>query len=507
MLSCEALRADVLQLAQLLTESHPDPYRADGQIGFHRRIDEILGSLPPTGMALDPFLDLVRPLVASLGDGHTWIGPPDERSQGVCPRLWLDWEIVEEQLVVRGVYQPEHRYLIGARLVAVREAPVRELLRRMRRLRGADNAYNDLEHLRLALSDRRGLTDLLEESPRVVTLTLVLADGTTEAVEVPLTVEPPGGAIEAPSSVSVPAVNAADIGRGFLDAARSVAILRIDVLTRYREAFEVARSVGMTDALGADLAALPSATEACRELVSRMREAGARWLLVDLRRSPGGNSYLSLILEYFLYGLEGVLTADEGYQIKRFSPLYLENRPSASAEQRQEVERYLRNGGYDFSEEREWNEWERGGSAGQRERRLSRFHENLGRSPTFAAAVSGDDHDPLSAHVIVLTSAQTYSAGFDVAAMLVKHGATVVGVPSSQAGNCFIDGLWYRLDRSKLRGCIAYKRSVLFPRDPERGRLLRPDVELTYAYLARTLFDPHATVRLALERVVDAADT
>ncbi|MEZ4573269.1 MAG: hypothetical protein R2849_23720 [Thermomicrobiales bacterium] len=45
--------------------------------------------------------------------------------------------------------------------------------------------------------------------------------------------------------------------------------------------------------------------------------------------------------------------------------------------------------------------------------------------------------------VTVLTSARTYSAGFDMAAMLYKHGATIVGAPSSQAGNCFIDTLRY----------------------------------------------------------------
>ena len=57
------------------------------------------------------------------------------------------------------------------------------------------------------------------------------------------------------------------------------------------------------------------------------------------------------------------------------------------------------------------------------------------------------------------------------------------------------------IDHSQLTGIIAYKWSLLFPDEPERGTLLQPDVELTYEYLASTGFDPNAAVRLALEDV------
>jgi len=85
--------------------------------------------------------------------------------------------------------------------------------------------------------------------------------------------------------------------------------------------------------------------------------------------------------------------------------------------------------------------------------------------------------------------------------MLVKHGAVLIDVPSAQAGNCFIDSLPYRLDHSGLGGSISYKWSRLFPEDPERGKLLRPQIEPTYASLANMGFDPNATVRLALEHL------
>jgi hypothetical protein len=99
--------------------------------------------------------------------------------------------------------------------------------------------------------------------------------------------------------------------------------------------------------------------------------------------------------------------------------------------------------------------------------------------------------------VAVVTSARTYSAGFGLAAMLYRHGATVVGVPSAQAGNCTIDSLSFRLQNSGLSGTISYKKSVRFPDDPLTGRELTPDRALRYRQLAAADFDPHQVLRLA----------
>ena len=122
--------------------------------------------------------------------------------------------------------------------------------------------------------------------------------------------------------------------------------------------------------------------------------------------------------------------------------------------------------------------------------------------PTFGRVLAARQDEALwTPRVVVLTAARTYSAAFDVAATLVRHGAGVVGVPSAQAGNCFIDILPYTLTQSGLRGIISFKWSQMFPDDPARGKVLRPTHVLTYAYLAQHTFDPHASVTLALEHL------
>src|SRR2546426_663723 len=109
-LTAAECRADVEQLVRLLAESHPDPYlRGGGMIAFHRRVSDVLYGIPDEGLAADELLRLLRPLVAAIGDGHTRIAAPDDPlgPERVEPagqaRLWLDWEVVEEQLYISRV--------------------------------------------------------------------------------------------------------------------------------------------------------------------------------------------------------------------------------------------------------------------------------------------------------------------------------------------------------------------------------------------------------------------
>jgi hypothetical protein len=525
---------DIFQLAQTLGEAHPDPYTAlGGPLAFHRRVAEIGDAIPEGGVTRSQLLARLRPLVAALRDGHTAIRlpgapltPPSGSEKSGLP---FEWDTASERVYIAGVYDEAHRGLLGTTLTAAGGVPFAELARRMGALRGFDNPVNNLTHLMEALGDRAQLADLLgaaepasdqlagSEEPGIA-IDVVSADGASRHLLCPLGAS--GTPLRPESALSLPAFNAADLASGFSGAGGRVAYLRVGSLMRYREAFEVWRAAGFerllgdhltevaTAALGeeapddvvAKIAAVPSATETLTTLFAEMARQRTPALVVDLRESVGGNSFFASILAYFLYGVEGVIAADPGYQIPRHSPLYFANYTGTP-----EVEQAarLRNGGYDFTEEAQWDQWRREGlTAEETDRRRAEFVEAVGQSPTFASAVTTTYPGvtwPLE--VIVVTAARTYSAGFDVAAQLVKHGGRVVGVASGQAGNCFIDTLRYQLPHSRLDVSISFKRSLLFPEDAERGALLRPEEELIYDQLAALNFDPHASVRLALEHV------
>jgi hypothetical protein len=320
----------------------------------------------------------------------------------------------------------------------------------------------------------------------------------------------------------LPEPSAADLAWGFLSANRSVAILRIDSMMRYREAFEIWRAMGSANNLGDHLsnvvrrtgetqppagideriALVPSATATLRELFAAMVKNKSSVLVIDLRKNSGGNSLMSLILGYFLYPIDNLVEVDEGYQLPRFSKLYFKNHQTDSIGRlRSERSNLLEIGDIDFSQEKIWQQIRLNGlDCAERERRMKELASNVAMVPTFdeefrTRAWNGK----WSGKVIVITSAHTYSAGFDLVALLFKHGAKVVGVPSSQAGNCFIDTSSYQLTNSGLGGNISYKRSLLFPKDTALGEILHPHVELTYQRLFSMNFDPNASVLLALE--------
>ena len=514
MLDLRQMREDLMELTGLLTASHPDPYRGPGgKVAFHRQVENIRRVLPEAAYPQE-FLRIVRPLVASLRDGHTAIGLPTEPASHPLPRLWLDWDVIGDTLYLRRVYSEAHRQLLGARLEAAGGFAMEELKRRMARLHGYDNGVDLLRRLGEALSQPAECLELLgcDDPPKSTTLALQLGDGTEISIEVPWSTESPGAPLDPPSTLPLPPLGPANLGWGFLGGDGKVAYLRVGQLMQYREAFEVWRAGGFTQTLEERLRALlpdaspaddvdvllcriPSATELLQELFAAMREAKAKELVVDLREATGGNSALAHILGCFLFGEDEMAFAQQGYQIPRHSRLYLANYGSLpdGADPA--------NGGYDFRDEEAFEHRRRDGLTDDlREQLRAEAREYALAMPTFDAAlrdgkVTGAEVRRLS----VVTSAFTYSAGFDVAAMLVRRGALHVGVASGQAGNCFTDILRFRLAHSQLAGTISFKESFLFPEDPAAGCLLRPQRELTYERLAAYGFDPNASLRLALD--------
>ncbi len=137
---------DLRQLVLILESSHPDPYiKGGGKIEFHRRLQKLILSLPEEGLTTKDFYKVLSPFVASIGDGHTDIILPYQRTEK--PGIPLDFGIVEEFLYVAKVYNQEHKHLIGAKLVSVEGIPFSEIVQRQGNISGWDNEYQRLTKL------------------------------------------------------------------------------------------------------------------------------------------------------------------------------------------------------------------------------------------------------------------------------------------------------------------------------------------------------------------------
>jgi hypothetical protein len=314
--------------------------------------------------------------------------------------------------------------------------------------------------------------------------------------------------------VELPPTDRTEFAYAFLDSAKQVAILRVTGMMHYREALEMwdemrierreetgreayrkYHGVGPPADYQEVIAGVPSATETFRSLLTDMKDAGSQALLVDLRKNHGGNSFMSNVLVYFLYGKEKLLGRHPGLEVKKYSRYYFEHFPNQSLDEVNEGRREpLSMGDCDTTSNPRL-----GVTPELRARRI----ETLRRMRTFARELDSGEYSGYYTpkHVIVLVSPHTFSSGFTMMRYLWRAGAKLLGTPSGQAANCFGDILEFELPNSGVRGCISHKRYAEFPDDPEMGRVLPIDYPLTYEKLREYAFDPNAEVLLALEVV------
>lgn len=303
----QQLVEDARELADIIESTHPDPYSGGGgRIAFHRRLHQALNAIPDEGMTKDEFYRLLRPFVAGVGDAHTNLVRgyvvDHDRPGGVPLRL----RVVEESLVVVGV-ERSNEALLGSRLVSVEGVALAELVERQRRLRGIDNQYHALYELATrSLAYRAYLQDLIPEwnDTARVRVELMRPDGSVAAVEL----KQPGSQpdeVRPRSRVVLPPVSGETGFRtAFLrppDGGEELAYVRFAHMSGYREARE------QRDPILTKLERPPSATAEFRDLVVEMKRRGTQTLILDVRGNPGGNSLISEILAYYLYGREQLL--------------------------------------------------------------------------------------------------------------------------------------------------------------------------------------------------------
>lgn len=500
------MQEDLMYLSKLLVKSHPDPFwGAGGAVNFYRRVDDIYRALPDR-LSVQQYLDRIRPLVASLRDGHTKIGMARTDNMDAS-HLPVDFGILADGLYVDRVAAPEFLGLLGSHLRAVNGVPIDEIADRIMEYQGCDNRMQVLCRVVDAFYEPEVWAKLLRiDACDHLDLGLNTVRGEDLSMRCEWATNPP--TLKPPSIFTLPRLEANQLGWGFLDPNQKVAILRVGSLMRYREAGEVWLQSGFrrpleewygeithsvtspTDSeLEKFVAGVPSATEVLQDCLFAMAQAKTSWLIVDVRESLGGNSALADILGLSLFGSEPLGSLNPGYQVRRYSELYRENYGQLPDDD-------FFPGGYDFREARQWEERIR-----QEPQEEADALSWLASVPTFQKA--WQDLPQYRPHVVVVTSARTYSAGFDVVLTLRGLGAQHVGVSSSQAPNCFIDVLRFTLPHSEVSGIVSFKQSLALPQLGAEVRTLVPHHELTYDKLRGFDFDPEASIRLALNVISD----
>ena len=511
----ELLIKDSQQLCAILESCHPDPYLfGGGRIAFHRRFHRMCNSIPECGVTKLNYYKLLTQFIANVGDGHTQIFPsglPDRA--GLC----VSWGVVDKALYISGIYHETYRYLLGSRLVSLQDVNFDELVKRQKSIKGADNLYGHLINLAESLENRSCLEMLLPEWDKKSPIKVVLKDVSDNNLTVLIKCSEEQLKLTMPCSrITLPAANTSGIGFGLLtNNCHIVGYLRIDSCMKYREAFEdwlinnspedieYARSI-YRQANGKDapkeinelLAGIPSATECFQEMIKKMQEKKVQKVIIDLRQNTGGNGIIGPILSFFLYGPDAIISHDRGYSVTRLSKLYYEKFPSVNNTGKNQVY----NTDYDFSNEDEYYNVNKRNSVSLGAGQLIEKLENKMSGITTFINILKSKHSPYRPNnVVVLVSEKTYSAGFYIALILKNLGAKLLGTPSSQAGNCYIDTINFQLNNTQLEITVPFKEKLEFPEDSKLGEIYPLDKELTYKDLALNAFDPNTAVIISLK--------
>ena len=147
-ISHDFLVDDVRQLASILELTHPDPYQhGGGKVAFHRKMQDIIQTIPKDGLTKEEFYRHICPLLASVGDGHTSFWLPFNLNQESPGGIPLHFSPVDDCLYVDAVIDSSQKYLIGSKLLTVENIHFKDLLKRQAEIKGYDNKYQLMRYL------------------------------------------------------------------------------------------------------------------------------------------------------------------------------------------------------------------------------------------------------------------------------------------------------------------------------------------------------------------------
>lgn len=513
-ISKDLLIEDTRQLIKNIEVSHPDPYlNFGGKIAFHREFQKILSLTPKEGMTQNEFYNSLMPFVAKIGDMHTGLINPVKPMQN-GPGLPLKFKIIDWDLVVVEVPSSEYKNLLGSKLVSIYDIPFEKLLVRQTQLRGIENKPGELVFLSISLKSSNGIKNIIPEWSinEKIPVEFKSKSGNIVKQDFQISGDNKGNAISIPTKIVKPSVEKSDVVYSFIDK-EETALLVISNMERYREASESWFSSGMEGAAEYSgiayqhfnnveppanredlLKGIPSATETFVSLIQDLKMNKTKNLIVDLRDNTGGNSMMKEMLVYFLFGKEGLLSMNTGYQIIKYSDLYFQTYSSDSLSIINKHRDILLTGDdYDFGKEKDFY---------KNDVDLEQVEEFLQSSSTFWSVYKSEQyHIPAVQleNIIVLCNPYTTSSGFNLLTSLTEKGAKLLGTASAQPGNNFGDILFFQLNNSEIKGYVSFKQNITFPEDPVKGKCFMPDYPLTYEKFASYNFDPEAEIIYALE--------
>lgn len=507
----DSLAADFRYLVKLLEATHPDPYSGfGGKVFFHKQAFLLQNKLQQRPHTVRQFQDELMAFLASIQDGHTYLfsSSPQQGAQFFLP---VALRCLSDRVVVQTL-PTSHKSLLGHTLIGINERKMDDLLAQTARIEACENLYNRYSTFCSSVSSKDFLELLFPDVKDKITLNLLSPEGKEVSLELSF-VE--SAELEKIELVRLPSWDGCPTGQldyRFIDPGKQVMMFKVNSIMA-RDNFEyiyhnmpgdllrqleyyyqrMLHKEMPSDTLQA-IRELPSFSGTFASMLKEMKANCSDYLIIDLRGNSGGWTPIVFATLYQLYG-DKYLQAemdDEFYRI--ISPLYMNKLETTLEEFNAKQGTHYNFGDYTFDEE-----------SAPEDLPL----ETLRRQ--FIDQCMSSEKDGLRAQngaplytpklVLVVTDERTFSAAFHYAFYLWKMGATVVGIPSGQAPNTFMEQTLFKLPYTGLQGSISNSMQIFLPGKDKRAKTFWPDVMLTYEEYRKYGFDKHAEIKYLLEKL------
>lgn len=505
----DSLIADFDYFTNLLETSHPDPYSGfGGKVSFHKKAWEVRNELYRHPCTLQAFWDKTMAFLSPLQDSHTSLDPLENSSDDtLC--LPVGFTCFSDGLIAE-MLPVAHKDLLGSRLVGINDKSMSQLLSLTAEKYACENKYDRYYKLYNQLPSVRFIRQLFPDGQDSVCFHLLTPRQETVAFKWPLTGSHAGRDVETarlPVSTSYPA---GPLNYGFIDENKQVMLFKAASI-QARDNFEFMYQNGWNfysqlanfykhvlkkempeDTIKA-IRDLPSFSETFARLLNEMKKEKAPDLIIDLRGNGGGWTPITLPTLYQLFGDRYLQTDMNTKYYRLISPLYLQKIGKTLEEFNRQAQHTYHYGDYTFDDVQ------------PRQMPIDTLRSQFVANclSCVKEELQRQQGKPLytPAHIYVVTDDKTFSAAFHYAFYLWKMGATVVGVPSRQAPNSYMEQTSFQLPYTRLSGSISNSIQIFLPEKDKRAKIFFPDLTLTYEDYRKYDFDQQSEIKFLLEHI------
>ena len=509
--SRQLLINDFNTFIEYLEETHPDPYSSYGGLPEFKRKAQGLRNKITDDTTVEQLKEMMRGFVSVLNDGHTLI-IGNEQTGTVQGYLPLHLSVATDGIFISETDKNYIQYR-GAFVESVNDIPIDSLLNNVRQIRSTENRYGIYWELCNLLSSKAGYALLFSDSEKIK-FALKITNKEPENVYLNYVPEPDWN--KQSSTVELNNDNNL-LYKQFLEnnnqsigyfvwngmssremveevAKNSPAYLEMNLNSIYNNSLLIPQPDDDKQAIEG----IPALYPTFLELLKSMKEQKTEYLIIDLRYNGGGTTPLCRPLLYMLYGDKYLNYDCKAEYNRRLSRLQLKKWGVDSIQQYNIGNNTnLLSGdftfGYFFGSQNTK-------SIEEKRKDLSLISYSNGIGSEYTKDLNGKPiHEPV---VIVLTSPRTFSAAYHFTYFLSQIGkAYIVGVPSRQAGNTFMETTNFELPNTNISGSISNSLQVFFPDDLEKGKVLMPDFAMNWTDFAKYNFDSNAEILFVLDLI------